>query len=68
MRFVLPVLFCISLAASVLVYFAAGMLYYSQWARSICAVIGKGCDHPWFIYAGTASLLVLALLQREFRS
>jgi hypothetical protein len=68
MRFILPILLCISLAASVLVYFAAGMLYYSPWARSICVVVGKGCDHPWIIYAGAASLLVLILSPREFRS
>ena len=66
MRFILPVLFFVSLAASVLVYFAAGMLH-TRWARGVCAVIGRGCADPWIIYAGASLLLALNLLQRGFR-
>jgi hypothetical protein len=60
---VLPILFFLALTMSVLVYFAAGLQSHEQWATGVCRVVGKLCDDPWIIYAGTAIFLAMALLQ-----
>jgi hypothetical protein len=65
MKAILLILFCLALAMSVLVYFAAGLQNHEQWATGVCRVVGKLCDNPWIIYAGTAMFLSMALLQIE---